>query len=255
MQKVPRKESIPLQKRFILYDLEDLYRNWIKQSTFGIVPSLSLFIELRPIQCVFAGAPGSHTVCVCSFHQNVKLKLAVLEPKINYKEIIGISVCSIENKRCMLRECDGCGNKETNINCIRNDAYSNKNIKYKQWVQVKSKGEESSTSKTTLQEFEELYEMFLDNLVNYILGLTEHHYISENQKNYFSDYKNTLDTNICLIVMDFAEKYSFICQDSTQGFYFNNCTASVHTMVVYYKSELGNDLKVQSYCIISNVSK
>lgn len=42
---------------------------------FPNICSFSKFAELRPRNCVLAGASGTHTVCVCAIHQNVKLML------------------------------------------------------------------------------------------------------------------------------------------------------------------------------------
>ena len=35
----------------------------------------SKFAELRPKECVIAGSSGTHSVCVCTTHQNVKLMM------------------------------------------------------------------------------------------------------------------------------------------------------------------------------------
>ena len=33
------------------------------------------FADFRPKHCVLAGASGTHSVCVCTIHQNVKLMM------------------------------------------------------------------------------------------------------------------------------------------------------------------------------------
>lgn len=33
------------------------------------------FCELLPQWCILAGGAGTHTVCICSIHQNVKLMM------------------------------------------------------------------------------------------------------------------------------------------------------------------------------------
>lgn len=38
--------------------------------------SFSKFCDIRPKWCITVGASGSHSVCVCAIHQNVKLMLA-----------------------------------------------------------------------------------------------------------------------------------------------------------------------------------
>ena len=45
----------------------------------------SKFAELRPKECVLAGASGTHCVCVCTIHQNVKLMLNALNDKVKYE--------------------------------------------------------------------------------------------------------------------------------------------------------------------------
>ena len=45
----------------------------------------SKFAELRPRYCVLAGASGTHSVCICTIHQNVKLMiLGENYPSFNY---------------------------------------------------------------------------------------------------------------------------------------------------------------------------
>ena len=36
----------------------------------------SKFAEFRPKECVLPGSSGTHSVCVCTKHQNVKLMIA-----------------------------------------------------------------------------------------------------------------------------------------------------------------------------------
>lgn len=55
--------------------------------------------------------------------------------------------------------------------------------------------------------------------------------------------------------MDFAERYGFICQDSIQSYYYNNSTACVHPLVMYFKKVIEEIVSVKSFCIISNSLK
>lgn len=157
-----------IQKRILIYDLQNLYKNWIKDFDLTTVPCLAFFSKLRPKQCVFADGPGTHNVCVCQIHQNVKLKLCglvdILNHDINYKELIEVSVCSVEEKNCMLRKCDQCP-KETGVRKFLNASIGTKNISsvdYNQWTSVKSNN--SSTVRVSLLEFSELLDKFVDNL-------------------------------------------------------------------------------------------
>ena len=63
-----------VQKQLILCHLRELYQLFKEKHPHEQV-GLSKFVELRPKHCVLAGASGTHLVCVCTIHQNVKLML------------------------------------------------------------------------------------------------------------------------------------------------------------------------------------
>lgn len=75
--------------------------------------------------------------------------------------------------------------------------------------------------------------------------------MSEKQKLFLKQSKENLTREACIILMDFAENFAFLCQDSTQGFYWNNSQATLHPFVTYYKDE-NDELKVESFCVISD---
>ena len=58
--------------------------------------------------CILAGAAGTHSVCVCVIHQNMKLLLALV--RLGYKDLIQYLVCDTENQNCMIRRCKNCPN-------------------------------------------------------------------------------------------------------------------------------------------------
>lgn len=59
------------QKRLLLCDIKDLYVRFKGQYTQSPI-GLSKFAELRPKWCILAGASDTHSVCVCTIHQNFK---------------------------------------------------------------------------------------------------------------------------------------------------------------------------------------
>ena len=63
-----------VQKRLVLNNLRELYKEF-KGRFPNLKIGFSKFAELRPKQCVLAGSSGTHCVCVCTIHQNVKLML------------------------------------------------------------------------------------------------------------------------------------------------------------------------------------
>ena len=97
------------QKMLLLDDLKMLYKKWIDEhGTNKTIPSFSYFASLRPKESVLAGGTGSHTVCVYSQHQNIKLKLKAVDNSLSRREIMTQSVCQTEYKKYMLHECSDC---------------------------------------------------------------------------------------------------------------------------------------------------
>lgn len=67
-------EKVMVQKRLVYCNLRELYKLF-KLEHPDCKVGFSKFAELRPVQCILAGASGTHTVCVCVIHQNIKLMI------------------------------------------------------------------------------------------------------------------------------------------------------------------------------------
>ena len=100
------------------------------------------------------------------------------------------------------------------------------NLTFKQWVTV-----DRSTLDTVSKPADEFVEFFCEKLQK----LIPHSFIATQQASFFTESKSTLEPNELLVQADFSENYSFILQDSSQGFHWNNSQATIHPFVVYYK--------------------
>ena len=63
--------------------------------------------------------------------------------------------------------------------------------------------------------------------------------------------KENLKFGESVIVLDFAENYSFLVQDAAQGFHWNNSQETIHTFAIYYEDGSGK-LAHKSYACISD---
>jgi len=72
--KTENGKRVKLQKQLLLLNLKEIYELFKKE-----YPELRIgftkFSLLRPQQCVLADSSGSHNICVCPFHQNIKLMI------------------------------------------------------------------------------------------------------------------------------------------------------------------------------------
>jgi len=83
------------------------------------------------------------------------------------------------------------------IICCKQFTYE---IVFKQWV---------NTDRTTLVTQQCSIEDFIETLVKMIDSFTVHHFVSKHQSSHLSTVKDQLIPGTCIIILDFAENYSF----------------------------------------------
>ena len=120
-------------------------------------------------------------------------------------------------------------------------------ISYKQWLTVDGKAN-LMTCSATVQEF-------VDATVECFERLKQHHFIAKAQASYLTDLKENLPANEAIVLLDFAENYSFIAQDVVQSHHWNNAQATLHPFVVYYRDPASGELKHLNLCVISDEMK
>ena len=105
------QENVHKQKKLLLCSLKELYV-LNKENNPEIQISYSKLASLRPKGCIMPDASGTHSVCVCSYHQNAILLVDALNTGLKYKDLLLKTVCSVEDKECMLAQCGNCPGKE-----------------------------------------------------------------------------------------------------------------------------------------------
>ena len=110
-------EKKQVQKWLILCNLKEAYCAF-KDAHPELKIGFSKFASLRPKHCVFAGASGTHPVCVCSVHQNFKLMVEAVHlnrltrdltvPIQNYKDLLNFVKCKPAGENCHLGLCIFC---------------------------------------------------------------------------------------------------------------------------------------------------
>lgn len=60
-----------------------------------------------------------------------------------------------------------------------------------------------------------------------------HHFIYKHQEQHVMAEKENLLANKCIVILDFAENYTFIVQDTMQSFNWNNAQATLQSFAVY----------------------
>ena len=222
--------------------MRELYQQFKENLKIGF----SKFAELRPKQCVLAGSSGTHCVCVCVIHQNVKLMLQQLNISelSTYYNCLSKIMCNPPSPSCYLGECSTCPElqsfKEELIELM--EKYEIDQVVFKQWVNT-----DRSTLETHCLPSEEFADLFCEKLEI----LRPHSFLAKEQAAFFSWKKSALQPGEILVIADFSENYSFVIQDAAQGFHWNNSQATIHPFVAYYTYDAGQQHEL-SYVIISD---
>lgn len=240
-------------KRLLLGNLREMYalfKERFEEQKIG----LSKFCELRPKNVVLVNSSGSHNICVCTKHQNVKLMLHSINLKKitntmedfkieSYKDCFKKIVCSTESPQCYLGKCNLCPGTHNFKETLRQllDENDIDEITYKQWI---------STDRDSLETMIKPTDDFLDLFIEKLKNLLPHSLISKEQNAFLNFRKNSLKENEYVIVCDFSENVSFVVQDCVQGFHWNNSQATLYPIVIYYK--IDGILKNTNFIIISS---
>ena len=98
-------KKVPMQKRMVLCNLNELFTTF-KSEHEDVKIGFTKFSQLRPKHCVLAGSSGTHTVCVCIYHENVKLMLKEIDLKYltddspeemhDYRDCLKLTMCPMQ---------------------------------------------------------------------------------------------------------------------------------------------------------------
>jgi len=114
-------------------------------------------------------------------------------------------------------------------------------VKFSQWV---------STDRSHLLNQSLPVAEFIDSLIEKLEKLLPHSFIAKKQAEYYRERKDNLCDGEMLVLMDFAENYSFILQDEAQGYHWTNDACTLHPVVLYYSQDGHTVFK--SMCFVSD---
>ena len=178
-----------------LINLKELYSSFLKEHA-DIKIGFSRFCQLQPKWCILLGASGTHCVCVCTYHKNIKL---ILDPiNLEYKDLLKFLVCDPENKHCMTHQCPNCPDDEEQLyqylkETIESLNISDGEIKFCQWT---------TTDRANLIKSVENVETYIENVIKKVQPVTIHSYIAKAQPEHLQKLKNELKSDSIIFLGD-----------------------------------------------------
>jgi len=172
----------------------------------------------------------------------------------SYKELMQKLVCSTESRECMLHRCSNCPGIDQLRTFLEGlfdsaDNDSDDIVAYKQWTH---------DGQSKLQSVTETVSDFINTLCSRADKVTDHHFTAKAQSTYLRQLKESLVPGTAIVLLDFAENYSFVCQDAVQGFHWETSQATLHPFVIYYRKPKPDSqpdctgISCESMCIISD---
>ena len=241
-----------VQKRLLLSDIKSLHIEFKKLNPEHPI-GLTKFCQLRPKWCIMAGAKGTHTVCVCTIHENFKNMFDAAnlkkntsdsnQPLTDYKDCFSLVVCRKAKDVCYLRICQSCPKIENFTNYIIETLEKRgiSEIICSLW---------QSTDRCTLIMQCLSIDDFVSEFATRLQILIPHHFISKSQSNYIADRKTKLNNHEVLVHTDFSENFSYVVQNAAQQFHYNNNQATIHPVVIYYRNK--EEIICSSHVLISD---
>jgi hypothetical protein len=177
----------------ILSNLKEVYQKF-KDAFPETDIGFSMFEFLRSKECVLAGASGTHSVCVCTIHQNVKLmihgtRLGHLtaesgHPLTSCKECIANITCNPVTTACFLGSCEYCGSlddfREWLIQIFSHHMIDE--VQYQQWT---------TTDRSNLETHNDTTEEFVDSFCEKLHILKRYDLIAKQQSLYLTQRKES----------------------------------------------------------------
>lgn len=214
------------RKRLILSNLKELYSDF-KNENPDIKIGFSKFCTSRPKWCVLAGASCTHSVCVCTIHQNVILLLHSAKIEEDYKDLMKYLMCEESCREYHLRHCHKCPSKDNLIEFfqLKFENYDKEQtIEYKQWV---------STDRTEMIQCSSTVDEFVNRITDKLDKLIPLSFIAKSQSSFFKHSKGTVRFDEAIISMDFSENYAFTIQDEVQGYHWTSYSCTIHPVIIH----------------------
>ena len=160
-------------------------------------------------------------------------------------DCLKLLTCADPSPDCHLRECKKCpdsGELREKLQVLLDEEMVD-SVTFNQWESADRCNIFTKSSPT---------EDFIDDFTDKVEALVTLHFIFKEQVSFLNQLKQDLELNEMIVVGDFAENYSFVVQDSAQGFYFSSGQATIRPFSVYYKEPRKMELKQVSFAAISD---
>ena len=211
--------KMTLQVRYMMMSLREAHNKFMEEHSTTKM-SLSKFCELRPPNVkLFEHLP--HQVCICSYHENVRLLLVALKEHtslgVQFSSLIDQVTCDATSKECMTRKCSTCSSRIDEFSPQDKPAV----VQYYQWKSTENRVEKVAISGTVEDVFDELKQQLNPFLL--------HTYVKRKQATSFDSLKSSCDGKSVVLQVDFSENATITAQREVQAAHWHHAQATIFT--------------------------
>lgn len=232
-----------LQARYMLMSLSEAHRLYLDEYTESEKVGLSKFCELRPKQIkLFDSIP--HNVCVCEYHENIRLILIALKEFTNLpgdlQQFTDKMVCEEFAKQCASRECVAC---KDNLNSFAPPEDREDLVKFYQW-QTNDKTEKVEITCSLQEAFHTLEQQLRSFLI--------HVFVKRKQAERMKKVKEAVDGSKILLQVDFSENASLQSQNEIQSCHWSHGQATLFTAFAWIAQDITESIVIVSDDLLHN---
>ena len=225
-EKVKRTEQV----RFMLMSLREAHSKF-KDEHPSLKIGLTKFCEVRPTHVkLFDQIP--HQVCVCSYHENVRLLLVALKDQTalstDFSGFIDQVTCDSTSKECMSGKCSECKDAIDKFAPDNSSSIAH----YQQWRSVDNRMEKVDIRGTVEECFLELKVQVCPFLL--------HTYVKRKQSASLKSLVKECDGSSVVLQVDFSENATIASQREIQSAHWNHGQATLFTAHAWIKHD-GSD--------------
>ena len=196
-------KNVYVSKQLLLCNVKEIfiaYKSKCPDNKIGF----SKFTSLRPKWCISVGPKGTHSVCVCTIHQNLYLMLNAIELEKSDHSLIEMIVCHRSSKLCVVHHCDNCPCTVGVRDFLHNHFFGDREIdeddesgeeieiEFQQWTTVE---------RTELVSMKLSATEFIDLLIQKLDKITVHSFIAQAQSVYLNNLKETIGPDEAIVLV------------------------------------------------------
>lgn len=181
-----------------------------------------------------------HKVCVCVICQNLKFMLEPLTIE-SIEELHLLGACGDASEDCATEHCSRCDYNaiEASLRAETEDS-CDEEVSFWMWKTIDSRVQLSEETCT-------IGELITKVTTSFSRAYRFHRYVKVKQRAFYQKKLVALLQGEVLVVLDFAENYSFLLQEEVTSHYYARAQCSLLTIAVYYMSSSGQ-MEHLTYC-------